>query len=94
MTNRPNQTERHSLMRDAVEVLKMLDTNYVGKLIGSSKVPFIKSIVSEIKEHGYSKCFTHAHTIREQKEIAYVVSICTGMRIAVELNVGLVEVVL
>ena len=57
-------------------------------------LPFMNNIVSELELHGYSQCFTHAHTVREQHAIARTVSMRTGMRIAVELNVGLVEVVL
>jgi hypothetical protein len=57
-------------------------------------LPFINTIISDIEQHGYAQCFTHAHTIREQHAIARTVTMRTGMRIAVELNVGLVEVVL
>jgi hypothetical protein len=57
-------------------------------------LPFINSIISDIELDGYAQCFTHAHTIREQHAIARTVTMRTGMRIAVELNVGLVEVVL
>ena len=54
----------------------------------------MNNIVSDLELHGYSQCFTHAHTVREQHAIARTVSMRTGMRVAVELNVGLVEVVL
>jgi hypothetical protein len=57
-------------------------------------LPFINSIISDLELHGYTQCFTHAHTIREQHAIARTITMRTGMRIAVELNVGLVEVVL
>ena len=55
---------------------------------------FIQKIVTDIEIFGYSECFTHAHTYREQHTVARVISEITGMRVAVELNKGLVEVVL
>lgn len=79
---------------EAKEKDKIIPKHLIDSLMKITLIPFINSIISDLELHGYSQCFTHAHTIREQHAIARTITMRTGMRIAVELNVGLVEVVL